>query len=145
MRLTYTVDLLGNAVEVWGPEQKDDYAAYISSAKWKIKARAALDRAGHKCQRCGRTKWSARLEVHHKTYERFKNERPEDLEVVCVACHAKADEERRTAVRRKNQRALHDARLDGWASKVYGDDWGEMDSEYIADKFEDWLDRKGYD
>jgi len=146
MILKYTLDLLGNLVEVWEPEQSDEYSAYIASAKWKIKARAALARADHKCQKCGRTKWSSRLEVHHKTYERFKNEHPEDLEVLCVECHAKADEQRRTVVAVKKQRKVFSARMNGWARKVYGENWNDrIDADTVRERFEDWLSERDFD
>jgi hypothetical protein len=62
----------------------DEYAAYINSAPWKAKRRAAILKAGRQCEQCGN---SHRLEVHHLTYERFKNEAPEDLVVLCRECH----------------------------------------------------------
>jgi hypothetical protein len=96
------------------------------------------------------SKWSSPLEVHHKTYERFKCEQPSDLEVLCGRCHKKADDDRREeAARRRRARqaeSLWEARLDGWAAKVYGDDWQDRhDADKIEDEFAAWLDRRGDD
>lgn len=80
------------------------YKAYLSSPAWKTKRKEALERAGHRCEyeyaavvdadtgrqigtwmkRCPET---TRLHVHHLTYARFGDERPEDLQVLCAAHH----------------------------------------------------------
>lgn len=79
------------------PTFADEYAEYIRSPQWRRKAAAALARADYRCERCGLSRYSRRLEVHHITYERFKQERPEDLEVLCPQCHEQADAERAAA------------------------------------------------
>jgi hypothetical protein len=63
----------------------DEYRAYLQSKEWKEKRRAAIERAGGRCQTCNK---SNRLEVHHRTYERIFNEDPGDLTVLCCECHA---------------------------------------------------------
>lgn len=142
-------DLFGDAVPA--DEDKrvmsfaEEYKAYINSQQWKRKRQQAIDRAGNQCQVCGvyGTR-QTRLEVHHKTYERFKNERPEDLEVVCQPCHLERDKVRAKESKRRAAWALYDAQLDGWASKVYGNGWAEFkDSEEVAERFERWLERRG--
>lgn len=45
--------------------------------------KAALQRAGNKCQKCGS---GGALDVHHLVYRRYR-ERPEDLIAVCRTCH----------------------------------------------------------
>lgn len=139
------LNLFGEQVEYKEKTFEDEYDEYIHSLKWRQKAAAALERAGHKCQRCGYTKFSKRLEVHHKTYDHFKHERPEDLEVVCKECHQFADEERRNRTFSKQAAALYDARLNGWATVVFGDDWQDReDVEDVEEQFDDWLSRNSY-
>lgn len=135
-------DLFGQTA-IAEPTFEQEYQEYITSAKWRLKRQQALHRAGHKCERCGLSKWSVKLEVHHKTYENFKAELLSDLEVVCVDCHAKADEERRRRVeverRHRSAARLWDARLEGWATKVYGEDWHMHDQDQLESQFHDWL------
>jgi 5-methylcytosine-specific restriction endonuclease McrA len=65
-----------------------DYYAYIASPAWKRKADAAKERARFRCQVCNRSRdEGARLEAHHRTYERLGHERPEDITVLCRDCH----------------------------------------------------------
>jgi hypothetical protein len=85
-------DLFGNVIEPLTREE--EYDEYMHSRQWRNKARVALAASGEKCKRCGCSKYTRKLEVHHLTYERFKNELPEDLEVLCTRCHEKADVER---------------------------------------------------
>ena len=123
--------------------QEQGYAAYISSPAWRRLRLAALEAAGNQCQRCGVSKWSAALEVHHLTYERFKHERLSDLVVLCEDCHKSADIERAQEVQQKNYQALERARFDGWASKVYGAEWADhVDSELVSMQYEAWRERK---
>lgn len=57
--------------------------------------RQVLDRDNNECQFCkifGILELTGvipddRLEVHHKTYERYNNEDPDDLITVCKSCH----------------------------------------------------------
>lgn len=117
-----------------------EYDKYINSPQWKRLREYAIKKAGGVCQICGISKYSVCLEVHHKTYERFKHERLSDLLVVCPDCHEKVDNIRREKVQRDNRRKLYNARLDGWASKVYGDDWKSyQDVEEVAYRFDKWL------
>lgn len=48
----------------------------------------AMTRAKGRCEMCGTNQ--RQLHVHHKTYERFGNEHPLDLVVLCDRCHKKA-------------------------------------------------------
>lgn len=124
------------------------YERYISSPEWKKKREKALKSAHYKgkywCQDCGWNFKVDQLEVHHLTYERLGKERDTDLIVVCSRCHKKQDKVRAKKGQQKSAEALYDAQLDGWASKVYGEDWYEyQDEDYIAEMFDDWLERKG--
>lgn len=88
-----------------------DYADYLVSAEWKLSRKNALQRASHRCQSPSceleylRSLSDAelafeedemlpphayRLEVHHLTYARLGRELPDDLIVLCPACHAAA-------------------------------------------------------
>lgn len=62
-----------------------DYTDYILSKEWQTKRKQAFKMFGKKCQRCG---ISRKLHVHHKTYERFKDENVNtDLAILCDKCH----------------------------------------------------------
>jgi len=63
-----------------------DYNDYIHSDKWLERRRQALLRDGFRCQKCGSRRY---LHVHHLTYARFGNEKLDDLQTVCKACHEK--------------------------------------------------------
>jgi len=60
------------------------YNEYIASDEWRVRSDAAKARAGHKCQLCSSTR---QLETHHNTYRNLFAEPPEDLVVLCHACH----------------------------------------------------------
>jgi 5-methylcytosine-specific restriction endonuclease McrA len=62
-----------------------NYRQYIKSDAWKAKRQAAIERAGGKCQLCGKS--GVRLTVHHNSYNNLGNEPPEDLIVLCWPCH----------------------------------------------------------
>lgn len=122
-------------------ERKKGYNKYISSFAWFEKRNAALLAASYTCQKCGAKMGDkdVKLHVHHLTYIRFRKERPEDLQVVCDICHWLADAEREQVVRQENRNKLYQARLTGWADKVYGEDgydYGDM--EDIEEEFNDW-------
>lgn len=60
-----------------------EYQAYLNSDKWRSKRRKVLQRAGYRCEICGKQA----TQVHHKTYERIFCERLSDLQAVCGSCH----------------------------------------------------------
>jgi hypothetical protein len=66
------------------PVYRTPYLAYIHSAEWLALKITILAQRGAKCERCASDR---RLNLHHKTYARLFNERPEDLEVLCHRCH----------------------------------------------------------
>lgn len=120
-------------------KRRREYEEYINSAAWRRLRDYAIKQAGGKCARCGVSRWSVRLEVHHLTYERFKRERLEDVIVLCPKCHEAADEERRAEMQRKNALALEAARFEGFARKVYGDEWRDAeDFDAIRERYYDW-------
>ncbi len=113
------------------------YREYLESFFWRAKRDAALVRAGHRCENC-----SSRdnLEVHHKNYETFGNERPEDLEVLCIACHERADALRRE----QNDRRRYRKAVDSYATKKYGEDWADRYERYeLSEEFDEWRERRG--
>jgi len=60
------------------------YEDYLQTAEWQATRKAALERAGQRCQRCGS---GEQLRVHHRTYVRLGAEEPDDLRVLCDRCH----------------------------------------------------------
>jgi len=82
------------------------YNQYIQSPKWERKRQQRLDLAGDRCELCNR---SSNLHVHHRTYERFGEERISDLIVLCRTCHDAFHD----------RLALHSAPVDG-APEVEG-------------------------
>lgn len=63
----------------------DAYRLYMASPEWAARRKAKLAEAGYRCERC---KARDELEVHHLSYERFGNEQPHELQVLCRSCHA---------------------------------------------------------
>ena len=127
----------GRIVPLYSPQ----YTQYLGSSAWKLRRLDALAKAGYRCQRC---QGDGSLEVHHLSYDNLGNEKPEDLQVLCHICHPKADEERRTNTRIQQASRLWAARVNGWASKRYGEDWHcRMDEGGVEEEFEQWLDAKG--
>jgi HNH endonuclease len=140
-------DLFGNVVEERERTFEDEYDEYIHSLKWRQKAAAAIARAGEKCERCGYTKFSKRLEVHHKTYDRFKHELPNDLEVLCHECHEKADGERRISNDGFVRIDSFEDRLNSWVYIFWGigSDWRDRyDHEYVESCYLGWLEKHPY-
>lgn len=77
------------------------YRAHLASAEWRATCRRIHARAGYRCER--RVWWLWRcsrrsVQVHHLTYRRLGKERDTDLQAVCLACHPRADRERRAHV-----------------------------------------------
>jgi 5-methylcytosine-specific restriction endonuclease McrA len=60
------------------------YRAYITSPEWRKKRWLRLNHDRHRCRTCWQTE---QLEVHHCTYERFGDERVDDLITLCRPCH----------------------------------------------------------
>lgn len=66
---------------------------YLKTDHWKVMRSAAKSRDNYKCVECEST---AKLEVHHLTYENIGKERLEDLITLCQPCHVRADRLRRS-------------------------------------------------
>lgn len=66
------------------PTRSEAYLQYLQSDEWKARSDAAKARAGYRCQLCNST---AKIETHHRTYERLGHEDDADLIVLCDDCH----------------------------------------------------------
>ena len=62
-----------------------EYSNYLKSREWSIKRKKKLNLAKNRCQVCYSPN---NLDVHHRTYVRFKHELMSDLTVLCRRCHA---------------------------------------------------------
>jgi len=60
------------------------YADYLRTSHWQAVRALAVRRALRTCQLCDA---EGSLEIHHRTYVRLGEERPEDLVAVCRPCH----------------------------------------------------------
>lgn len=69
-------------------KNREFYDWYINhSPVWVAIRQWALQRAGNKCEQCGKTYM---LSVHHLNYNNLGKEHPEDLKVLCQECHERA-------------------------------------------------------
>ena len=138
------LDLFDNLVPI-EPEKtfREIYVEYINSAQWKRTKEEKIKRSNYQCERCGISKWSVKLEVHHKTYERFKHERFEDLEVLCPKCHALADKERKNE--EDNKKEIHKSKLiigfENWMDKGNNENWRGMSDDYVCSEWKVFLNR----
>ena len=64
-----------------------NYHAYITSLGWRERSHRFIDKAGHRCQRCGASGPGVVLQTHHKHYQTLGYEMRSDVEVLCVRCH----------------------------------------------------------
>ena len=70
-----------------GVKGRSIYDWYITRSKgWKSVRYWALERADYKCQQCGLNEGYG-LHVHHLNYSHLGHEFPEDVVVLCEACH----------------------------------------------------------
>lgn len=94
LRTAYELlDLFGYSVYEYREGRAGAYDRYIDSDEWSRRQGEAKERAGYRCERCGRGALDGEpvgLVAHHLTYERLGHEAEEDLEVLCDDCHAEA-------------------------------------------------------
>lgn len=123
-------------------EKKAEYDAYIRSACWKNIRSIKKKEVGNKCERCGHL--TARLEVHHLTYERFKKERLSDLRVLCKPCHDIEDAKREKEQLKKASKRRYNARFEGYMNAKYGEEYLQTTdaTEHDYEEFEAWLEKK---
>ena len=100
---------------------------------------------GKRCERCPQ---SYHIEVHHKHYRTFKREGLRDLEVLCLTCHNRADEDRRVkqveefaAIRRENDRRAFERAYETWREKKYG----AYEATFMWDEFLEWVEIKDWE
>ncbi len=62
-----------------------DYRKYLKSRHWQRVRKAALKRAGYRCQICAER--GLTLSVHHSCYDRRGRELAQDVVVLCENCH----------------------------------------------------------
>ena len=70
-------------------DSHDNYSSmtleeYYETERWKEKAKECRCQADHRCRICDS---DGLLHAHHRTYDRLKNELPNDLTAVCKPCH----------------------------------------------------------
>jgi len=118
-------------------QEPDAYQEYINSRKWKLIRESKLKETEYKCEKCGVSKYSKKLEVHHLHYQTMGRERMCDLMVLCQECHRLADSERviETAeiIESHRKAGALNSFLDensrlykgfvGWLENRYGWDW----------------------
>lgn len=136
----------------------DEYRNHLRSVRWKQYRSDKLVEQNYTCERCGvkqervwidaLNKWVNRpiLDIdHHRGYRNLGHERRDDTQVLCRPCHEIVTIERRLERQRLSETA-YQYRVECWAEKVYGSDW-QMYYDYddVAQEFESWLERKGYD
>lgn len=65
------------------------YLDYLESPEWWTLRKTAMRRAQFRCERerPGEARHEGPLEIHHLHYRTLGNERLEDLQVLCPACH----------------------------------------------------------
>lgn len=62
-----------------------DHNLYLKTPQWAARRKAALERDGFCCVKCG----GLATQVHHLTYDRWQQEELSDLESLCRGCHEK--------------------------------------------------------
>jgi 5-methylcytosine-specific restriction endonuclease McrA len=67
--------------------RKMPFVEYRKQPEWQVRRGQALTRARYRCQMGA--SHDATLDVHHRSYENYGDERPEDLVVLCRSCHQK--------------------------------------------------------
>ena len=121
------------------------YNKYISSTTWGRKRRVFIKDSQtvsglNQCEKCEKYITGRGIHIHHKHYRNFGNETREDIEILCNKCHVAADRERTIRGKAASANALWNARVDGWTSKIYGEDWESIINPDEAEfEFEEWL------
>lgn len=111
-------------------DEPDEYTSYMASARWAQKRAWKLEAVGHRCEKCGQSKYSGVLDVHHLTYDRLGHERLEDLQVLCKQCHEGADIDRWQRERDEKAGSSLYVGFVAWAEKTARQDWTIITSEY---------------
>ena len=125
-------DLFGYPIPVEKEKTfEEEYQEYIRSPQWKRIREYKIKQVGYRCEKCKRSKYSVKLHVHHLTYDRFKKERPSDLEVVCSECHPEEDEKRRKEVIDKRANNPLIKGFEKWMDKGNNKGWRRLNNNYL--------------
>lgn len=117
-----------------------EYKAVLSSARWRKLRKERMQATGWRCEQCKQPEIESKLSLHHLTYERLGREGMEDIILLCARCHERADGERAMASAQRSKARRYHARLDGWARKVYGENWeAHISHEEAESSFDAWL------
>ena len=76
------------------PRFSPEYRRHLRSPEWRAFRERVKARDGYRCVRC---RSRQRLEVDHLTYIRLGQERLEDCQTLCHACHRRLTRHRRRA------------------------------------------------
>lgn len=142
--LTSLTSLTGLAKGYVAMQHSAEYKRVLASSRWRKLRNERMLATGWRCEQCKQPEVETKLALHHLTYERLGNERPEDIILLCARCHKGADRERAVVSAQRGEARRHDARLNGWARKVYGDDWAACeDHQEVQEAFDAWLEDRG--
>jgi len=72
---------------------KQRYMEHLRSDRWAELKQKVINRRGRKCERCNAGEKP--LDLHHKHYKTFGNERQKDVVLLCRECHRAEDVERK--------------------------------------------------
>jgi hypothetical protein len=64
-----------------------NYKIYIRSEAWDKFRGSVIKARGRICEDCGTR--VGEMNLHHVTYARLGRERPDDVQILCVPCHAR--------------------------------------------------------
>jgi hypothetical protein len=85
-----------------------EYKLYMKSTQWEHLKKSALERAEHKCEKCGAPSEA----VHHRSYPKdFKDDNLDNLLVLCHGCHYEIHKRQIDA--RKREKVYSDSVLAG--------------------------------
>ena len=122
-----------------------NYEKHIRSAKWRNISAAMKKHFDYICQGCKIKFHPTQLEVHHRNYDGFGNERMSDLQVLCRdKCHPIADALRVEQVATRREKRRDDAACQTFLSKKYGDNYASFAHDGMYEEYENWLAKKRY-
>tara|TARA_Y100000310_G_scaffold114953_1_gene113498 strand:- start:189 stop:584 length:396 start_codon:yes stop_codon:yes gene_type:complete len=112
------------------------YREVIESDRWlKMREEYIYNDPDVRCERC--RKKSSVYQMHHRHYSTLGKEDRRDLEILCIPCHRKADDERREQQVSDHWRN----RVLGWSRSSH-DDLSFMEAE---EELKEYLDKIGED
>ena len=100
--------------------------------------------ANYTCQGCKTKFHSGQLNVHHRNYDSFGNERMSDLQVLCRSCHSAADAHRVEQVAVRGEQRQSDAACHSFLSKKYGDNYSSFANDGMYEEVDRWRAKKHY-